>query len=188
MATTPQTITDRVQFFNKLRTSLFTSFTQLQVDSINAILDECELQGVTDKKHVAYILATPYHECYNPKTPETRLTPIKEFGSLAYLQNKPYWPYIGRGFSGCTWLDNYKKTQKYLKTRGIDIDLVNNPDLLLNVKYSAMAHVYAMRVGMYTGKKLSDFTTFVPMRAIINGTDKASLIASYANGFLTALT
>jgi hypothetical protein len=41
--------------------------------------------------------------------------------------------------------------------------------------------------GVFTGKKLSDYTTFVPMRKIINGTDKANLIASHANAFLTAL-
>ena len=41
--------------------------------------------------------------------------------------------------------------------------------------------------GMFTGKKLSDFNTFASMRRVVNGTDKASLIAGYAESFLRAL-
>lgn len=101
----------RAAFFAAIRKTLFNKLTQLQVDSITALLDECVLQEVTDKRHVAYILGTAYHECYNPKTPETRLTPMKEFGGASYLQSKKYFPYFGRGFVQLTWEDNYHKPQ-----------------------------------------------------------------------------
>lgn len=67
------------------------------------------------------------------------------------------------------------------------IDFVTHPDLVMELKASAFILVHGMVHGVFTGKKLSDYTTFVPMRKIINGTDKANLIASHANAFLTAL-
>lgn len=179
---------DKVKFYQKLReTKLFTTLTQTQVDSIDAILHEVELQGITDIRQVAYIFATPYHECYNPKMPSTRLTPIVEFGSEKYLKGKKYYPYIGRGFSGLTWLDNYKKEGKRL-----GIDLVNHPELILDIPTAANSHVYCMAHGSYTGKKLSDYINadkcdFINARRIINGTDRAELIMSYAQKFFTCL-
>jgi putative chitinase len=51
---------------------------------------------------------------------------------------------------------------------------------------------YGMRTGMFTGKKLSDYINgrqadYVNARRIINGTDKAQLIAGYAESFETIL-
>jgi putative chitinase len=51
-----------------------------------------------------------------------------------------------------------------------------------------------MILGMFTGKKLSDYIKpgkapdYVGARAIINGTDKAKLIAGYANSYIDAIT
>ena len=179
---------NRENFFDKLKQfGLFKSFTQAQVDTINGVLDECEKQGITDIRQIAYILATPYHECYNPKHPETRLTPIMEFGGTKYLMSKKYWPYVARGLSGLTWLANYKKEAKRL-----GIDLVGNPDLMLQIPIACESHVYCMSHGSYTGKKLSDYINenkcdFINARRIINGTDKAELIMGYAQKFLEAL-
>lgn len=176
---------NRDTFFAKLKElKLFTTLTQLQVDSIDAILNEIESQGINDNRQAAYIFATAYHECYDPKHPETRLTPIKEFGGDKYLKGKKYYPYFGRGFSQLTWPDNYKKEAKRL-----GIDLVNNPDLMLDIPTAANSHVYCMAHGVYTGKKLSDYINaakcdFKNARRIVNGTDKADVIAGYAQNFL----
>jgi predicted chitinase len=180
---------DRASFFKKIKVSLFGKLSQLQVDTINAVLDECEAQGVDNKIHIAYIFATAYHECHKPNNPELRLTPMVEFGSMSYLKGKKYYPYIGRGLVQLTWLDNYQKIQKVISTldRFKGVDIVTHPDKVLDPKLSAFVIVYGMRKGTFTGKKLSDYKTFVPMRRIINGIDKANLIASYANSFLTAL-
>lgn len=54
---------DRAKFFAAAKTSVFGGkFTQAQVDGIDAILDACVAEGVTDGRHVAYILATPMIE------------------------------------------------------------------------------------------------------------------------------
>ncbi len=164
------------------------NMTDLQTASVEAILKECQIQGVTDKRQISYILATAYHECHNPKHPELRLTPMKEFGGEAYLRSKRYYPYYGRGFSQLTWDYNYKKEAKRM-----GLDLINNPDLMLDLNTAANSHVYCMRMGTYTGKKLSDYITpskldFVNARRIINGIDKAAQIAGYASRFAKSLT
>jgi putative chitinase len=49
-----------------------------------------------------------------------------------------------------------------------------------------------MIFGMFTGRKLADYVKpgktpdYVGARAIINGTDKAKLVAGYANAYLDA--
>lgn len=174
--------------FEKARTNLFKSgFTQKQVDSINAIVNEANSQGIKLKTQLAYILATAYHECYNPRTPNTRLTPMEEFGGIAYLKGKKYWPYYGRGFVQITWKENYEKYASRVKSK-FGVDILKNPETLLNIDVAAYVAVDGMIYGRFTGKKLSDYisgtsTNYESARRIINGTDKASLIAGYAKEF-----
>jgi hypothetical protein len=179
---------NRTAFFDTIRPTLFKNgFSQVQVDSIDAIIDECEKQGIADNRQIAYIFATPYHECFNPHHPETRLTPIKEYGSDQYLKSKKYYPYIGRGFSGLTWKSNYE-----MEGERLGLDLINNPDMILDINIAANSHVYCMKHGRYTGRKLSDYINgsmcnFLGARKVINGIDKAELIAGYARSFLAGL-
>jgi len=179
---------NKVNFYAAIREKgLFKTLTQLQVDTIDAILNECEKQGVNDVRQIAYIFATSYWECHNPRKPELRLTPMKEFGGEAYLKGKKYYPYYGRGLSQLTWPDNYKKEGARL-----GIDLLNNPDLILEIPTAANSHVYCMVHGRYTGKKLSDYINdqkcdFLNARRIINGTDRAAEIMAIAQKFLTCL-
>lgn len=174
--------------FDEGRKELFkTGYTQPQVDSINALVDEANKQGITLPAQLAYVLATTYHECYNPKYPEARMTPIKEFGGDRYLKSKEYYPYYGRGFVQLTWKTNYDKQGKRL-----GIDLVKNPDLALDPLYAANIAIHGMIKGSFTGKKLSDYITanktdFQQARKIINGTDKMALIAGYASQFLRCI-
>lgn len=169
--------------------SLFNGhLSQAQTDSITVILNECEKQAVTDNRQIAYILATAYHEAYNPKHPETRLTPLTEYGGQDYLHGKKYYPYYGRGFSQLTWDYNYKKEGLRL-----NLDLLTHPELMLVLETAANSHVYCMAHGSYTGKKLSDYINdqkcdFLNARRIVNGKDKAELIASYAQKFLSCLS
>lgn len=179
---------DKVFFYSEIRNQgLFKQLTQLQVDSIDAILLECELQGVTIPAQIAYVLATAYWEAHNPRKPELRMTPMIEYGGNAYLRSKPYYPYFGRGFSQLTWPENYKKEGKRLK-----LDLVKSPDLILDVPIAANSHVYCMKNGSYTGKKLSDYITsqkedLINARRIVNAKDRASEIANIAIKFKAAI-
>ena len=69
---------------------------------------------------------------------------------------------------------------------------MNHPELALNPTYAAQIMIAGMREGWFTGKKLSDYikngkVDYVGARRIINGTDKAQLIAGYAKQFESAL-
>lgn len=180
---------DKVKFYQEIRNKgLFKALTEKQVQSIDAILLEAEKQGINDLRQLSYILATAYWECHNPKKPELRLTPMKEFGGETYLKGKKYYPYFGRGFSQLTWHDNYKKEGARL-----GLDLLHTPDLILDIPTAANSHVHCMAHGTYTGRKLSDYINdqkcdFEGARKIINGVDKKVEIAAIAQKFLTCLT
>lgn len=180
---------DKQKFFASIvANGLFKSLSSNQKDSIDAIISEAERQGITDLRQVAYLLATAYHEAYNPKHPESRLTPLSEYGGQEYLQSKKYYPYFGRGFSQLTWDYNYEKEGKRL-----GLDLLNHPDLMLELHTAANSHVYCMSHGSYTGKKLSDYINpqkcdFFNARRIVNGVDAAEKLMAYAQKFLSCLS
>jgi hypothetical protein len=133
------------------------------------------------RNQMAYVLATACHE-----TAHT-MKPISETGSEQYLRSKKYWPYIGRGYVQITWRENYVKAGKVL-----GVDFVSEPELLLKPEYAAPVIIAGMVEGWFTGKKLSDYITlqksdFRNARRIVNGTDKAELIAGYARKYDKAL-
>jgi hypothetical protein len=86
-----------------------------------------------------------------------------------------------------TWADNYLR----LGTR-LGVPLHENPELALDPQISAKILVIGMLEGLFTTKKLSQYfsaKTENPegARAIVNGKDKAALIASYYVQFKGAL-
>lgn len=169
---------------------LFNSYSQLQVDSIENIVCDCNNMGLT-KNQIAYVLATAYHEAfdYDGKTTGKiqRIVPIKEKGGETYLKSKKYYPHVGYGFVQITWLDNYKKFQPIIKEK-FGVDIVANPSELLKINIASYIIVYGMKNAMFTKHKLSDHinqtkTDYAGARRIVNGTDKASTIAGYAKKF-----
>lgn len=184
-------------FFDKIRKSLFSGkLTLSQVSGIEDILNEWGEWIVNawvddDIRKLAYILATSYHET------DKKMQPVEEYGKgkgKAYGKPHPKTGkiYYGRGDVQLTWYDNYLKMGKLL-----GIDLVNNHDLALDSKVSKEIMFEGMLTGKsfngdFTGKHLGNYfnkTTNDPINArrIINGTDKAKLIASYHEKFLDAL-
>lgn len=168
-------------FFDKAR-SYFGPLSQTQVDGANAI---CTAASGLPIKHIAYMLATAWHE-----TAHT-LKPIEEYGKgagRAYGSPDGQWHkvYDGRGLVQLTWLRNYVFANAKLHAIGIlkdTEDLVKTPELALRPDIAAAIMVHGMEEGWFTGKKLADFTDYLSMRRIINGTDKADLIAGYAIKF-----
>ena len=171
------------------------------VQKLNIDLILNEAQGLS-QRHRAYILATTYHETAGSMTPiketvmphhkdknptdetvKARLTKAWKSGKLPWVKSN-YWSggYFGRGFVQLTHLDNYRKMSSI-----VGADLVDNPNLALNPTVAAEILVQGMVRGMFTGKNLSDYTDFVQMRRIVNGTDKADLIAAHAMKFYEAL-
>jgi hypothetical protein len=168
--------------FDIIRKELFAgTLSQLQVNGINDLLSEFVKANLTDKRHLAYILSTVYHETGK------RMQPVKELGGEAYLKSKKYYPYYGRDLVQTTWKDNYEKVQK---TTGVPV--VANPDLIGMMPLAAEVAVLFMNKGWYTGKKLSDYFNDkkedpINARRIINGTDRAQMIAGYYSIFLRAI-
>jgi hypothetical protein len=167
------------EFFDRVRVG-FGPLKQSQVDGFNEILAATVGLGVRWR---AYILATTWHET------AATMQPIREYGRG---QGKKYGvkdatgkaPY-GRGYVQLTWRDNYLRADDELDLNG---RLAADYDLALDPKIAAKILVRGMVEGWFTGKKLADYTDFKAMRRIVNGTDKAALIAGYAEKFLTALS
>ena len=94
-----------------------------------------------------------------------------------------------------TLLRNYVLATRKLRERGVvggDVDLVRNPDLAMRPDIAAGVLVFGMLEGWFTGRKLIDYfkgtrSDWVDARAIINGSDKAKLIASYGMAFYHAI-
>jgi putative chitinase len=193
---------NRAAFFASVRAKPFGgSLSQAQVEGMDAILSAASAYGVKDVRHLAYALATAYHE-----TART-MQPIKEYGGTAYFTRmydvKGERPelarkmgntvpgdgprYCGRGYVQLTWRVNYERAGKE-----IGADLVASPDLAMTPENAARIMFAGMEEGWFTGKKLADYFSAskddpVQARRIINGTDKASTIAGYHASFLAAL-
>ena len=74
----------------------------------------------------------------------------------------------------------------------LKLDLINNPDLLLDNKVSARVLVHGILEGSFTGVGINRYVTnlktdYVNARRIINGVDKANEIASIATQFEKAI-
>lgn len=171
------------------------SLSQKQVEGFEAIFNEFENRNIIDLRMLSYILATIWHEV------NKTMQPIEEYGKGKGLKyGKRVWYdgriytdvphiYYGRGLTQNTWRDIYEKLKK-ANSKGWDF--VNNPELLLEMEQSVWATFHAMTTGLYTGRKLSQYFNDkvidpIGARKIINGTDKAELIAGYYSKFLKSI-
>lgn len=142
---------------------------------------------VNDARWISYMLATVFHEVAGT------WRPIAEFDKgkgRKYGQPDPVTKevYYGRGFVQLTWAGNYKTIGKILGH-----DLYNNPDLAMQPDIAYRIMSYGMRHGTFTGASLKRYfsdtvTDPVNARRIINGTDKAELIAGYYDKFMNIIS
>lgn len=188
---------NRKSTYDKIRLA-FGKLSTKQLEGFEAIFNEFEKQRITDKRYLAYILATIWHEVNKTMQPieEYGKGKGKKYGQRFWYNGNRYSDvnhiYYGRGHVQNTWRDIYEKLTVAAKKEGHIWDFVNNPELLLEMEPSIWATFYGMQSGLYTGRKLSDyFNTKITdpknARRIINGTDKAILIAVYYNKFLKCL-
>lgn len=193
---------NRTTFFAYARNAPFGGrLTTTQVQGVEALLGACALYGVIDLRWIAYILATAFHETGGTMQPVREAFGKSDADTIARLDkawaagklkqvSKPYWRdgWFGRGFVQITFLANYAKMGARL-----GLDLVKNPSLMLEIVPAAKACVVGMLEGVFTGEKLADYFNAsvdnpVEARRIVNGKDKAKLIATHHKAFLDALT
>ena len=195
---------NRKFFFDQCKSSLFGgSYSQKQVDGLTAILDEWEKShSAQDDRWLAYMLATAHHET------DRKMQPIGEYGGPKYWTkmydiggDRPSLAkkmgnatpgdgvlYRGRGFVQLTWKSNYARAGAK-----IGVDLVNHPDKAMELTPATRIMFEGMMAGWFTGKKLSDYFSktaddWVNARRIINGLDKANLIAGYGKRYYAAIS
>lgn len=161
-----------------------------QIDSIRQIIQSFDFYGDGDLNKLAYIIATAWHE--------SRLRPVREcfansdIAARACIADRSYGTedqetgqvYYGRGFVQLTWRNNYQKMSDVF-----GIDLVQNPDQVLETALAADILVFGMMNGSFTGQGLSRYINsstidFRNARRTVNGTDRAALIAGYAESIL----
>jgi putative chitinase len=178
--------------YNKISASLFKGgISDTAKRNIEIFLTNDTVNESYSKQQLAYLLATVYHETgiVRNKKLYRDMAPVEEMGKgkdRKYgipINGKVYY---GRGHVQLTWLANYEKAGKFL-----GIDLVNKPELALDEKISASIIINGMLYGWFTGKTIKSYlgkpSYYIDSRRIINGTDKAALIANYAIAFEAAI-
>jgi len=183
------------EFFEAVRPLFGGSLSQAQVDGFKIIFEAWRKVGSGNERDLAYILATAYHETARTMQPvretlattdakaKERLTKAWKSGKLPWVKSD-YWSggWFGRGFVQLTHRANYVKASEKL-----GVDLVSDPSKAMIPEVSALILVRGMQEGWFTNMKLADAADFREARRVVNGTDRASQIAMYADAFLSAL-
>lgn len=193
---------DKAAFFAAVRKGILgPTLEQGEVDGCEAIL--AAMAG-TPASWCAYALSTAYHE-----TAHT-MQPISEYGGAKYFTRmyditgaRPRLAhdmgnttpgdgprYCGRGFVQLTWKSNYAKASQV-----VGEDMVAHPEKAMRMDIAAKIMRGGMENGWFTGKALRHYlpdergtlAQYTAARRIINGTDRAALIAGYALQFEAAL-
>lgn len=199
-------------FYSEVKKSLFKGrLTTEQVKGMDALFAVWKSRGTKDRRHLAYLLATTYHET------GTRMIPVREGQGQRKLWSdkqarnavaklfrekkisRDYAlpgsfgnSFYGRGLAQITFEENYKRLGGIL-----GIDLVRYPDKALENEVAAMILVEGSLKGLslkgdFTKYALEDFIygekcDYVRARQVINRMDRASDVANYAVKFEAAL-
>lgn len=198
---------NRRAFFDAVRVKLFGGrLGSGQVEGLTAILDGWSVrQGQGGAPPLAYVLATAFHEtaatmqpvretlAASDKAAITRLEEAFSAGRLGSVRT-PYWrpdengrSWFGRGLVQLTHRRNYEAMSEIT-----GIDLVADPGRAMQMPVSVAILIEGMRRGSFTGRKLDDYfgqgrADWTGARKIINGNDRAELVARHARVFAGAL-
>jgi peptidoglycan hydrolase-like protein with peptidoglycan-binding domain len=155
--------------------------------AIQAIIQESKRHGITAPSQIAYILATVEHESAASFQPVREAYFLGEPKAENHRKTLRYYPFYGRGYVQLTWDYNYRNYSTLL-----GLDLINQPDLVMQPDVALFILVDGMKRGVFTGVGLEHYinntaTDFNNARRIINGMDRASDIASLASNWFSNL-
>jgi len=190
---------NRSLFFDEIGRSLCNgALTPSQREGVEYKLTAFERYDIADDRWCAYMLATSYHETAGTLQPveeagRGRGRPYGEKrkldGTFYHLPDRIYY---GRGDVQLTWYENYERMGRVLH-----LPLLEQPELALRPDISARIMIEGMTRGLsgrgdFTGAALEDFFNDrrddpLHARRVVNGLDRAALIARYHNHFLSAL-
>jgi len=183
------------RFYKAIRAEFFNGrLSQQQTDGMAAILERWNGSSFTDLRWLAYMLGTVYHETARTMSPieEYGKGKGRRYGKKIKQSGQPYSEpdqiYYGRGYVQLTWYENYERMGRIL-----GIPLLQNPSLALvpehaaDIIFEGMTKSVSFK-GDFTGHCLEQYFNgskedWVNARRIINGLDKAELIAGYAKRF-----
>jgi putative chitinase len=203
---------DKAKFFAAVRPMFGGSLDQSQVDGLNRLLDVWfKYYAITGSaEELAYNLATSFHET------AATMQPITERGGRSYFNKYEAGTRLGKILGNTQKGDGYrfrgegdvqntgranarKATKRLNEVFGLGIDLEANPDQRGDPFISAHSLFLGNREGWWTGRDLGDYIDgvdesdeedrreYIRARAVVNGKDRASLIADYAVKFEAAL-
>ncbi|WP_105432322.1 hypothetical protein [Neorhizobium sp. T6_25] len=198
---------NRHAFFDLVRTKLFKGrLAAAQVEGMTAILDAWrESDGQGEAQPLSYVLATAFHETAATMQPVRETLAASDRSAIARLDEAfaagrlgsvktPYWrpdadgkSWLGRGLVQLTHRRNYEAMSAVT-----GIDLVADPGRAMEMPVSVAILIEGMRRGSFTGRRLGDYfgqgrAEWVGARKIINGNDRADLVARHARLFAEAL-
>lgn len=195
---------NRERFFDNYRSLFGGSLIEKRVDGYNALFDYWENSTLNDLRWLAYALATGHHEtgkrmepvregfCKTDECSIKAVTRLFEQGKIKRNYALPH-PngnsYFGRGLVQLTHGHNYEKLGKAI---GVGMALYDSPSLALDLKISVKLMFVGMFEGLFTGHRFAQYlnntvSDWVKARQIINGLDRAELIAGYAEKFFSCL-
>lgn len=179
-------------FFDTVRKH-FGPLSGLQVDGFHVLL---AVEATAPLAFVSYVLATAWHET------AATMQPVREAFNLSDAWRKihlRYFPYYGRGYVQITWKAMYAKADAALAIAGLIKagDLLKNLDLAMRPSLAAFIAMHGMTEGWFApGHSLAHHfpnpgpatkAEFTEARHIINGVDRAELVAGYALTYQGAL-
>ena len=158
-----------------------------------------------DTRWLAYMLATAFHETAATMQPVRETMAASDAEAIARLDRafaagrlpkvrKPYWrpdaegkSWLGRGFVQLTHRRNYETMSAIT-----GVDLLDRPERAMALGVATAILILGMVRGSFTGRRLSHFLSgasedWEGARAIINGSDRARLVAGYGRAFHAAL-
>jgi RHS repeat-associated protein len=157
---------------------------------IARILLELNDEGVTDRSHIAYTLATAHHESGTGRY-MTEFSSGNQYNNRADLGNTHPGDgprFRGRGYVQITGRTNYNN---YSRLTGEN--LVANPTRAADPDVAVQVLVHGLRTGAFTGRRLADYGddatgfNYQQARRTVNAMDRAAAIAALAQRYRSVM-